>query len=158
MKKEFHENIGLKEIESKLDEYETKIAREDKEWSYVIEVNGDVFKYEGSDEQVKIQCTKDLIITHNHPIDDDMNCSFWEDDFKFMKNNDFKELRLSNPDYIYTIKKLKNFDDKGYNNIYKEALGKVMMNETLEIHHEAMLILKDKGYVEYERRIRPNKK
>lgn len=95
----------------------------------------------------------DCIITHNHPIDDDVYRFFEEDDYTFLKNNDKSNvLRVVNPDYTYEIQKLKEFDDISYNEMWLEAMNKVFQDNTLEIQDEAMKILAERGYVQYERR------
>lgn len=155
-KKEFVEVIDLNDLKEKISSYEETICNNNYESAFVIQKNGEVYKFLGEDKSVKV-FDVDLngaIITHNHPPDDGIYRSFGEDDFTFMKNNSIiKSLRITTPIYEFEINIKKNLDIS-YNSIYKEAMQKCFLDEKLEIQHETMNILKEKGYVDYERRIR----
>ena len=146
------EKIPPEQIEEKIKDYEKEICGLEVEYSYVIEPDGSVYKFTGNDTNVAIITTKDSIITHNHPIDEDIYRSFGEDDYCFMRDYEFKELRLSNPDYNYSAKKLKQFTGISYNELWREAIENATFSEDFEFQHEIMLLLAKKGYIEYERR------
>lgn len=152
--KEYIENIKTSQIKLKIEEYKKDIVGKDIEYAYVILPNGDVYKYTGTEKSVNIDNMNGAIVLHNHPIDYDIYRSFGEDDYMALKNDNIKELLLTNPDYDYSIIKLKDFDDISYNEIYRKAMLKFDYTDTFEIQHEAMKILAERGYVKYERRIR----
>lgn len=152
----FVEKINFEDAEAKIKEYEAQIIGKEIEYSYVINPDGNVYKYTGSEKNVDIKYEEGAIITHNHPIDDDVYRSFGEDDYYFMKNNKFKELRLSNPDYCYSAKKLKSFERISYNELWVEAVKNMPTDGDFEIHHEVMKLLAEKGFIKYERNERRN--
>lgn len=154
LKVEFIEKIPLNEVPEKIIEYENNIRGKDIEYSYVIRGNGNVYLYTGSEKNVNIETDDLSVVTHNHPIDYDIYRSFGEDDFDFIKNHNVKELRLTTPDYDYSLKKIKEFDNISYNEIYLEAMKKYNYEDDFEVQHEAMKILAERGFVEYERRVR----
>lgn len=147
----FVEKINFEDAEAKIKEYEAQIIGKEIEYSYVINPDGNVYKYTGSEKNVDIKYEEGAIITHNHPIDDDVYRSFGADDYYFIKNGSFKQLRVANPDYTYIIEKIKPFEGISYNEIYMQASKKCFNDDSLEIHNETMLILKEKGFVKYER-------
>lgn len=155
--REYVEKINLKDIDKKIKEYENSIYKNEFESAFVIQQNGDVIKFIGDDTSIKLYEVdlENAIITHNHPADDGIYRSFGHDDFNVLKNNNISRMRAITPNYEYEVKKLKELDIS-YNEVYKEAMQHLFIDENLEIQHEVMEILKKKGYVEYERRTRKN--
>ncbi len=150
----FIQNIGNKTSIKEIEKYEEKIVDSTVENAIIIQENGDVYHFKGTNDYVKIPVNlNNAIVTHNHLSDDGIYRSFGHDDFNFLKNNAIKIMRIVTPNYIFEIKKIKDIDIS-YNEIYKEAMERVFFDNTLEIQHVTMLILKEKGYVEYERRVR----
>lgn len=150
----FVERIDKSQIEHKLKEYENEIRGKEIEYAYVIQEDGSVYKFKGDNSTVIVNAPKGSIVTHNHTADGDIYRSFGSDDFYFIKNNNVKELRLTNPDYDYSLKKIKEFDNISYSEIYSQSLNGYDGTDDYEIQHVAMEILKERGYVEYERRNR----
>ena len=65
-------------------------------------------------------------------------------------NPKIKELRAVDEEYNYSLK-LKKAIDIGYNEVYKKGLQKTFETGE-EPQHCAMLILKEMGYINYDRR------
>lgn len=153
--REYVEKIDLKDLNKKIFEYEKSIDNSKVENAYVIENNGNVYKFVGDEVSVNIYGVnlENAVITHNHPIDGDVYRSFGSDDFTFLKNSlpSSTVLRVTTPDFYAIINKIKEIDIS-YNEIYKEALMKGYINQNIEVQHEAMEILKNKGYVNYEKK------
>ncbi len=149
--------FSKKNIDKMLEKYENSINGNDFESAFVFQADGKVYKFVGGEQSVDIFGVNldNAIITHNHPIDGDVYRSFGEDDFNFIKNTKSKNvtLRVTTPEFKDIIKKTKDIDI-GYNDVYKEAMIRCFNNENLEIQSEAIKILKERGYVSYERRIR----
>lgn len=155
--RKYIETINLLDVDKKLNEYENSIYKNEFESAFVIQQNGDVIKFIGDDTSIKLYEVdlQNAIITHNHPPDDGIYRSFGHDDFNVLKNNNINRMRAVTLDYEYEVKKLKELDIS-YNEVYKEAMQHLFIDENLEIQHEVMEILKKKGYVDYERRTRKN--
>ena len=149
--------FSKKNIDKMLEKYENSINGNDFESAFVFQADGKAYKFVGGEQSVDIFGVNldNAIITHNHPIDGDVYRSFGEDDFNFIKNTKLKNvtLRVTTPEFKDIIKKTKDIDI-GYNDVYKEAMIRCFNNENLEIQSEAIKILKERGYVSYERRIR----
>ena len=156
-KKEYIGNENTKLLDKTIKKYENTIYENDFESAFVFQDDGEIFKFTGGKQSVDIFDVKlnNATVTHNHPIDGNVYRSFGEDDFVFIKNTKAKNvtLRVTTPEFDDTLKKIKDIDID-YNEIYYEAITKCMLNETLEVQAEAMKILKDRGYVKYERRIK----
>lgn len=149
--------ISNKNIDKYLEKYENKIHKNDFETAYVFQDDGKVYQFTGEEDTVDIFGVKlkNAIITHNHPIDEKVYRSFGSDDFTFLKNNceNNVTLRVTTPEFVDTIKPIKNIDI-GYSELYNDAMKKCFLNETLEIQEETIKLLRDRGYVKYERRVK----
>lgn len=144
----FIERISPEQIQEKLKEYEEQIRNKPIEYGILIDEDGNLFAYVGDEHNLSIsdRSLDGVILTHNHPEIG----SFGENDFNLLKENQgIKELRAVDKEYNYTLKILKPLDIT-YNEIYRDGLQ--LANDTNdEIQHSVMQILKERGYVEYDR-------
>lgn len=154
--RKFVEKIELNQIDNKIQEYNDIIKNKDVEFAYVIQKNGEVFRFEGNEQTVNIYDIKfdDAIITHNHLKDkyDDIYKSFGEDDFNFLKKNSkIKKLYEINEEYSYSVSVLKELDiDK----TYARNKGLELMIKEVgygDDQHYMFKWLRNEGYVDYER-------
>ncbi len=118
---------------------------------FVIDKKGNVYYNSGQEDFVGFgtldltECT----ILHNHPKSNGI-VSFGENDFKAIRDNGVSEWYLVNEKYSYYAKKLKSMDELAYNPYYLRALSRVA--ETDDFQHSVFEILKEEGYIIYERR------
>lgn len=154
--RKFVEKIELNQIDNKIQEYNDIIKNKDVEFAYVIQKNGEVFRFEGNEQTVNIYDIEfdDAIITHNHLKDkyDDIYKSFGEDDFNFLKKNSkIKKLYEINEEYSYSVSVLKELDiDK----TYARNKGLELMIKEVgygDDQHYMFKWLRNEGYVDYER-------
>ena len=154
--RKFVEKIKLSQIDNKIQEYNDIIKNKDVEFAYVIQKNGEVFRFEGNEQTVNIYDIEfeDAIITHNHLKDkyDDIYKSFGEDDFNFLKKNPkIKKLYEINKEYSYSVSVLKKIDiDK----TYARNKGLELMIKEVgygDDQHYMFKWLRNEGYVDYER-------
>ena len=154
--RKFVEKIKLSQIDNKIQEYNDIIKNKDVEFAYVIQKNGEVFRFEGNEQTVNIYDIEfeDAIITHNHLKDkyDDIYKSFGEDDFNFLKKNPkIKKLYEINKEYSYSVSVLKKLDiDK----TYARNKGLELMIKEVgygDDQHYMFKWLRNEGYVDYER-------
>lgn len=154
--RKFVEKIKLNQIDNKIQEYNDIIKSKDVEFAYVIQKNGEVFRFEGNEQTVNIYDIEfdDAIITHNHLKDkyDDIYKSFGEDDFNFLKKNPkVKKLYEINEEYSYSVSVLKELDiDK----TYARNKGLELMIKEVgygDDQHYMFKWLRNEGYVDYER-------
>lgn len=145
--------IDLEKTNEALEYYEELFRNDTIENVLIIDRFGGVYYAKGDTSSVDIG-KADLagaFITHNHPAAGGI-LSFGKDDFGFLKaNQDIAELRCVNKEYNYSISVLKDMSGVVYNEIYREALwynGKA----DYEAQHEAMEILRKRGYVRYARK------
>lgn len=154
--RKFVEKIEFNQIDNKIQEYNDIIRNKDVEFAYVIQKNGEVFRFEGNEQTVNIYDIEfeDAIITHNHLKDkyDDIYKSFGEDDFNFLKKNPkIKKLYEINEEYSYSVSVLKKLDiDK----TYARNKGLELMIKEVgygDDQHYMFKWLRNEGYVDYER-------
>lgn len=154
--RQFVEKIELNQIDNKIKEYNDIIKNSNVEFAYVIQKNGEVFRFIGNKETVNIYDVEynKAIITHNHLKDkyDDIYKSFGEDDFNFLKKHpEIKELREINEEYSYSVSVLKELDiDK----TYARNKGLELMIQEVgygDDQHYMFKWLRNEGYVDYER-------
>lgn len=109
----FVERIKRKDIENKILEYEDNIRNEDVEYMYVIQPNGNVFKFKGTKENVNFEGidAEDSIILHNHPKDV-TNYSLSNLDRNLFNENNVARLRGTDYKYTYEINRDVNFREK----------------------------------------------
>lgn len=133
---------------------ENGIRKEPVENAYVIQKDGDIYKFVGQDDSVNVFDVdfEGAIITHNHPSANGI-VSFGHDDFQFLKEHqNLAELRVVNEEYTYYTKVLKKLDDVVYNDIYIAGFNHINGKDNVDVQHCAFLELKKRGYVEYVRR------
>lgn len=154
--KAFVEKIEINQIDNKIQEYNDIIRNKEVEHAYVVQENGEVFKFIGNKETVNIYDInfKGATITHNHLKDiyDDMYKSFGEDDFNFLKKHpEIKKLYETNKEYDYTVKVLKRLDIDTTTARNKGL--ELMINEVGygDAQHYMFKWLRNEGYVDYER-------
>ncbi len=156
MIKEFVEKIDMNNINSKIADYNSTIRISNREYAYVIQKNGEVYKFTGDEESVKINDVEfeGAYITHNHLKDkyDDIYKSFGEDDFRFLKSNqNINTLYVTNEEYDCYVKVLKNLDidyTTARNNGLQLMIDEVGFGDD---QHYMFKWLRNEGYVEYER-------
>lgn len=145
----FIEKIDLKDKDKKIQEYEEQIRNMKSEFAVIIDTEGNIYAYQGSKTNLDITDRKldNTIVTHNHTEIG----SFGKDDFELLKtNNKIKELRAVDSEYNYSLKILKDIDVT-YNEIYVEG-AQLAFETGDDIQHCTMEILKERGYIKYERR------
>lgn len=105
------EHINIKDIDKKLQDYETAIANEPIENMFVILPNGDVYKFVGKNGNVKADGINlyGATITHNHPRLETQYSLSSLDRIDFYKN---EISRYRGVDYKYTYEMNKNADYK----------------------------------------------
>lgn len=145
--------IDMEKADEALEYYESLFRNDGVENVLVIDKDGGVYYAKGDAFGVDIGSV-DLagsFITHNHPATCGM-LSFGKDDFEFLKGHqNIAELRCVNKEYNYSISVLKDLSGVVYNEIYREAL-QYSNKAGYEIQHEAMAILRERGYVRYVRK------
>ena len=129
---EYIETIELKEIDKHIDLYENKIADEKTEHSYIIQTNGKVFHYKGTDRAVTFDGIdlKDAVITHNHPIIEGVSeNTFEDDDFRFLKHHglEIDKLRATYGDMRYEIKVIKDLSDIDLKSYKHGEIGEALL-------------------------------
>lgn len=154
--RQFVEKIEFNQIDDKIQEYNDIIKNEYTEFAYVIQKNGEVFRFKGNKETVNIYNVEleNAIITHNHLKDkyDDIYKSFGEDDFNFLKKHpEIQKLKEINEEYSYSVSVLKKIDvDK----TYARNKGLELMIQEVgygDEQHYMFKWLRNEGYVDYER-------
>ena len=145
----FIEQIAIKEVSEKIKEYEEQIRNMKTEYGVLIDEEGNIYAYSGTETNLDItdRTLDNVILTHNHPE----VSSFGKDDFELIKvNPKIKELRAVDKEYNYSLK-LKKPIDISYNEIYIKGLQKAFETGE-EPQHCAMLVLKEMVYINYDRR------
>lgn len=133
--------------------FESQIREKSVEYAFVIERNGEVYQFVGGEGAVDIY-EVDLdgaVITHNHPMSQGI-LSFGKDDFLFLQEHpEIREMRCCNEKYDYSVKLLKPLKDVVYNEIYTEGF-QYYGEDDFEAQDAAFRVLKERGYVEYEKK------
>lgn len=145
----FIEKVDLQNKKGKIEEYEEQIRNMKSEYAILIDKDGNIYAYHGSETNLDItdRSLDNTIITHNHPE----NGSFGKDDFELLKANDkIKELRAVDSEYNYSLQLLKAID-MTYNEIYMEG-AQLAFETNDDIQHCVMEVLRKRGYIKYERR------
>lgn len=152
--KEYVGNVENRKLNDVVKDIENDIRELSIENAYVIQRNGDIYKFVGQNDHVNIFDVDfdGATITHNHPSTNGI-VSFGHDDFMFLKEHqDLAELRVVNEAYTYYVKVLKNLDDVVYNDIYIAGFNHINIKDNVDVQHCAFLELRKRGYVEYVRR------
>lgn len=152
--KKYVKNIENRNPIDEIKELENGIRKERYENAYVIQKNGDIYKFIGEKDSVNVFDVDfdGAIITHNHPVSNGI-VSFGHDDFQFLKlHQNLKEFRVVNEEYTYYVRVLKNLDEVVYNDIYIAGFNHIRGKDNVDVQHCAFLELKKRGYVEYVRR------
>lgn len=152
--KEYVGNVENRKLRDIVKGLENDIRELPVENAYVIQKNGDIYKFVGQEDGVNIFDVDfdNATITHNHPATNGI-VSFGHDDFQFLKQHqDIAELRVVNEEYTYYVKVLKKLDDVVYNDIYIAGFNHINIKDNVDVQHCAFLELKKRGYVEYVRR------
>ncbi len=132
--------------------FEDFIRDQEVENAIVIDKSGFVTRFIGKGDAVDIFDVElgDAVVTHNHPVSKG-NISFSKEDFEFLKvNPEIKELRCVTEKYDFVIRVLHSLDEVSYNVIYREGVD-LAWTSLEEINHCICTVLKEKGYVAYER-------
>lgn len=152
--KEYVKNIENRDSIDMIKELEEGIRKEKYENAYVIQKDGEIYKFIGEKDSVNVFDIDfdGAIITHNHPVSNGI-VSFGHDDFQFLKaHQDMKEFRVVNEEYTYYVRVLKSLDEVIYNDIYIAGFNHIRGKDDVDVQHCAFLELKKRGYVEYVRR------
>ena len=109
----FVERIKTKDFDKKLVEYEKSIMNEDVENMYVIQPNGNVYHFVGTNENVNADDVDltDAIVTHNHPKNK-TNYSFSNLDRILFNKNKISRFRGIDYKYIYEMNRNAEFKEK----------------------------------------------
>lgn len=109
----FVERIKPSEFDKKIVEYEDKIRNESVENMYVIQPNGNVYHFVGTDGNVKATDVdlEDAIVTHNHPRNVTQHSLSSLDRIDF-NNNKIARYRGVDYKYIYEINRDINFKEE----------------------------------------------
>ena len=145
-------NIKDRTVDIEIEKYEDQIFKNKKETAIIIEEIGNVYRFDGVNNYVNIDCNyRNATITHNHPtFDDEIGGSFGKDDFMFVvKHSEIKELRAVDEEYCYIMRPLKKIIENDYNNAYRNV--KFIDND---YKHCVMSELREKGLIYYERKPR----
>lgn len=145
--------INPEDKDKLFDIFREQIRDADVENAIVVDRFGTVTHFVGTKDSVVIKDVEldGAHILHNHPASEGI-LSFGKDDFDFLRNNQVASLEATNAEFDYYVRPLKAMNNLSYNRLYLEALGMPDADK----HHNVFLQLKDKGYVEYDRR--PKKK
>ena len=145
--------VDIKDIDLFVNEFSEQIRNSDIENALVIDKNGNAIQFiSNTDDSVYI-FDVDLdgaIVLHNHPSTNGI-LSFGEDDFLFLRENQtMKSFRCCNEEYDYSVNVLKDMSNLVYNGLYREAMENYIIGE--DIQHMTFEVMKQKGYVNYERK------
>lgn len=145
--------IDVKYINDLFDNFSEQIRYNEYETAIVVDKNGNVFQFIGdSAESVELFDfdSDGAYILHNHPEINGI-LSFGQDDFMFLRENQSVLMRCCNSEYDYFLKVLKDIGNVSYNEIYREGMDLINL-EGYDLQHNALVVLRNSGYVEYERK------
>lgn len=152
---EYVETIDIKDIDKYIEMYENEIKDYPIEHAYVIQENGQVFHYTGSEDKVSFANVnlQNAVILHNHPIiDGEPSNSFQEDDFAFLQyfGMQIKKLRATYGNIRYDVQVLKDLSDVSYDILKISALSNVdTYVDFVDIGDLAYKLLDKEGYIRY---------
>lgn len=149
------ETIDIKDIDKYIEKYENEIKDAKIEHAYVIHEDGKVMHYTGTEKGVNIlsENLRNAIITHNHPIIEDVPSNgFQKDDFSFLQGHglEIKRLRATYGDIRYEVKVLKDLSQLSFSEY--RIRGSAMIDITadyIDMEENAYLLLAKEGYIEY---------
>lgn len=129
-----------------------EIRNKSEEHAIVIEKTGKVTEFVGDEKSVDIYDVEleGAYVLHNHPVSNGI-VSFGKDDLDFMSLHSGVIMFCVNEKYSYYAKVLKSMEDISYNVIYREAMERYGLTDE-DMQHCVFEILKERGYVEYERK------
>lgn len=133
-----------------IDYFTEEIRNKSIENAIVVQRDGTVVHFIGTKDGVMIEDVdlRGAYVTHNHPISNGI-CSFGQDDFIFLRENQDMELfQCVNPEYVYSAKVLHPINELVYNNLYKDALA----SRTDDYQDRVFELLAERGYIEYVKR------
>lgn len=152
---EYVEQINMDEVDKYIEKYENEIKNAKIEHAYVIHEDGKVMHYTGTEKGVNIppENLRNAIITHNHPIIEDVPSNgFQKDDFSFLQGHglEIKRLRATYGDIRYEVKALKDLSRLSFSEY--RIRGSAMIDITadyIDMDENAYLLLAKEGYIEY---------
>lgn len=144
--------IDPNDTDRAIEYYNEQIRNQEVEHSFVIDRKGNVYYSVGNKESVSLDGIdlKGATVTHNHPESEGF-VSFGKNDFEFLRaHQDIRELQCVNGKYSYKVSVVKDITEVVYNDIYLAGF-KYVMEPDYESQDAAMRILRERGYVKYER-------
>ena len=119
----------------------------------MVDKTGKVVHFIGAEDSVKLFDVdlEGAHILHNHPEINGI-VSFGADDFFIMRDNESAIFDLCNAKYDYHLEIIKDISSLSYNEIYHWPQISTDIDEEVEMQHEVMKALADRGYVIYERK------
>lgn len=119
----------------------------------VIDKTGKVVHFIGTKEGVDLFDVdlEGAHILHNHPEINGI-VSFGADDFFVMRDNQGAVFDLCNAQYNYHLEIIKDISSLSYNEIYHWPQINTSSTEEIDMQHEVMKALADRGFVIYERK------
>nr|DAP76251.1 MAG TPA: minor capsid protein [Caudoviricetes sp.] len=144
--------IDPRDTDRAVEYYNEQIRNEDVEHSFVIDRKGNVYYSVGDETSVSLEGIdlKGATVTHNHPESEGI-VSFGKNDFEFLRAyQDIRELQCVNSKYSYKVSVVKDITEVVYNDIYLAGF-KYAMEPDYESQDAAMRILRERGYIKYER-------
>lgn len=144
--------IPIDRIDDAIVFFSDQIRNDTVEHAIVIDKDGKVVHFVGDETGVGIYGLNldGARILHNHPSVNGI-FSFGKDDFEFMQENINAYYYLCNSEYDYRVIVIKSLNDVSYSAIYREAMEKHDFVNG-ELQDEAMDILRQRGYIEYDKR------
>lgn len=138
-------------IERTIDYFKDQIRNFTEENAVVVEKNGKVLRFIGTENSVDLHDTNldGARILHNHPISNGI-VSFGKDDFELMKEFPTAVYDLVNAEYDYHVEIMESLKNLSYSTLYREAI--LQHDIAGELQDEAMSILAERGFIRYEKR------
>lgn len=152
--------INVDEVEGEIQRYSDEIRNLETENAVVINSKGEVVRFKSSSSDSVGIFDVDLngaYVTHNHPASNGI-VSFGKDDFEFLQaHQGITSLQCCNEEYDYTVNAIRDISELSYSNVYHDALARYIETEDVfeepheDVQHIVFEILKERGYVNYDR-------
>lgn len=146
-------NIDVSRTAEAISYFQEEIRSYEVENAIVIDKKGNVVHFIGTPDGVGL-FNVDLDgarILHNHPEINGI-VSFGPDDFFIMRDHQNAVFDLCNAQYNYHLEIVKDISTLSYNEIYHWPQIDANTNEDIDIQHEVMKALAERGYIIYERK------
>lgn len=146
--------VGKKDIDATIEHFKKEFRLQDREHALVIDGEGNVTMFIGSETNVTLQGVNldGAHILHNHPVAAG-NKSFGEDDFYLIRDCQNGIFDLVDKDYDYHLEVINSIETLSYGQL--KDFVKINVGEVLDLNedyqHLLMQGLAEKGYISYER-------